>query len=161
MPEDLPVPVEIEKMVIPSQNDGMGKSLVALVSVISALLGIVGLVFAMVEPMGQRIDFLEKQLTEVQRLTSEEKDENSTVRTRLNSDISSMNEKFTEVETKFKALKELMENKIATLQREIDILQDCHRSEKQLRLSRLYKELDEAKQIINSIEEGYPQEESR
>jgi hypothetical protein len=72
-----------------------------------------------------------------------------------------MNEKFTEVETKFKALKELMENKIATLQREIDILQDCHRSEKQLRLSRLYKELDEAKQIINSIEEGYPQEESR
>jgi uncharacterized protein HemX len=161
MPEDLPVPVEIEKMVIPSQNDGMGKSLVALVSVISALLGIVGLVFAMVEPMGQRIDFLEKQLTEVQRLTSEEKDENSTVRTRLNSDISSMNEKFTEVETKFKALKELMENKIATLQREIDILQDCRRSEKQLRLSRLYKELDEAKQIINSIEEGCSQEESR
>ena len=159
MPEDLPVPVEIEKMVIPSQNDGMGKSLVALVSVISALLGIVGLVFAMVEPMGQRIDFLEKQLTEVQRLMSEEKDENSTIRTRLNSDISSMNEKFTEVETKFKALKELMENKIATLQKEIDILKDCRRSEQQFKLSRLYKELDEAKQIINSIEEGCPQEE--
>ena len=57
------------------------------------------------------------------------------------------------------ALKELMENKIATLQKEIDVLKDCRRSEQQLHLSRLYKELDEAKKLINKIEEGCPQEE--
>jgi len=89
---------EQKPMVIPTGNGAKAfGGVLALVAIIAG-------VYAMVEPMGQRIDFLNTQLGRLERRINQDEFALQTDR----SLIASMSERFKEVETQFSALRELM-----------------------------------------------------
>ncbi len=78
-----------------------GKAITGIIALVALIAG----VYAMVEPMGQRIDFLQ---TEINTIRAAMNDDNQ----REKEDVqirASMGEKFTEVETQFRAMSQRIE----------------------------------------------------
>ena len=83
------------------KGDGNGmKGAAGILAIVAVIAG----VFAMVEPMGQRIDFLEAQLSEFRTELSAARQSDSTHQRATDREIASIGEKFSEVETQFGAL---------------------------------------------------------
>ncbi len=84
---------------IPSNGSAGAKALGALVAIVALIAG----VYAMVEPMGQRIDFLERHIEKMEeRMTARDITEKEATAV-----VSRFQEKFAEVETQFGALKDI------------------------------------------------------
>lgn len=107
-------------------NGGIGSTLTVLAGICAVVAG----VYAMVEPMGQRIDFVQKDLTEI-RLALAKDDE------REMDDVHSFSavlERFKEVETQFRWLKEVTDVRLAHLEERMSQMsswKDAHGNDSQ------------------------------
>jgi uncharacterized protein HemX len=102
-------------------NNSSAKAFGGIIALVALILG----VYAMVEPMNQRIDFLERQIDTLEanmRLDDlrERKDE---------SRLSAMGEKFMEVETQFSALRELATTSHENIEDRLDKIESHRYSE--------------------------------
>ncbi len=83
----------ISKYLTPANG---GKLLTGVVALVAVIMG----VYAMVEPMGQRVDFLQTEINMIRAAMERDDDrENKDIETRA-----AMGEKFVEVETQFEAM---------------------------------------------------------
>lgn len=85
--------------------------------VLAALLAIVTGVYAMVEPMGQRIDFLAEELAQLRSSMAID----DTRETRDQREAAAMVERFTEVETQFRGLREVVDVRLTHLESDAHI----------------------------------------
>lgn len=100
-------------MAEPSSNGPKAfASVIALVAVIAGI-------YAMVEPMSQRVDFLERQLTETRQAMMLDDQRESSDRNLL----AAFQERFSEIETQFRAMKELEHVQLQELRRRIERLE--------------------------------------
>jgi len=114
--ENIPSTVTINETKANGNGNG-GSSTKAFAGVISLLLVIAG-VYAMMKPMNQNLDYMRDDIKELKIKMSTDD-----VRERKDqSDIATMGEKFIEVETQFRGLKEIMRIKDEQQSKEIDIL---------------------------------------
>jgi len=103
-----------------SKNGNSGNSTKAFAGVIGLLLVIAG-VYAMIEPMTQRIDFLEREISRTKVEMSEH--EKIIGHTGLIQQKSSTKEHFKEIETQFRSLKEIIKIKDDEHSKHIDRMQ--------------------------------------
>ena len=89
-------------------NNGNG-STKAFAGVIGLMLVIAG-VYAMIEPMNQRIDFLERQITSLKNSHANKEDEHSITHRDFVATLSSTTERFAEVETQFDDIERRIQN---------------------------------------------------
>ncbi len=86
------------------------------------LFGVLGGVFAMVSPMGQRIDFIERIVGGIEDNVL--RHDNKPQHQGAAEDLAKMSERFKEVETQFKALRDISQLEGAKLERRISVLEE-------------------------------------
>lgn len=96
-------------------------SLVAIVAV-TGLLGIVAGVYAMVQPMNQRIDHLTQYVERSENRVTRTVFEHTSLHSHPDAarEMAQISERFKEVETQFRGLRELMTVRIAEMERRIE-----------------------------------------
>jgi len=93
----------------PTSSNGL-KSAGSVVAIVAVITGIAGLCFAMIEPMGQRIDFTERTVDKHLELLAH----HGAVH-----DLARINEVFAEIETQFEGLREVLETRVEHLEEEV------------------------------------------
>ena len=95
-----------------NKNANGAKALGAVVAIVAVIMG----VYAMVEPMSQRIDFLERQLDKIDaRLHDTDQRERDAAES-----LAAIQERFQEVETQFRAERELRTTNEARADKDLD-----------------------------------------
>lgn len=84
-------------------------------SVAVLVIAIIAGVYAMVEPMQQRIDFLERQVLRSENLLQKHADVK--IHPGASEEVAAMRERFKEVETQFKGLREVLQLQIEDMSR--------------------------------------------
>jgi len=104
-------------------NNTAPKALAGVVAIVAVIAG----VYAMVEPMGQRIDFTTVQITRLENSLQRSVIADTNHQRLTDTNLAELREKFKEVETQFQGLREVLAIELKHIDKSLAELQTAHR----------------------------------